>query len=254
MITLGLEEPVITPRAWVEMDGFRSLCDRCLFVAWARPLKYARKFLEDAVEETKLRIPAVKGVIGRYGDAEVCVYQIYIGAPAAAMAMELLIAAGVKKFILFGGCGAIHSSVKIYDLVVPTWGVREEGTSYHYLPLHVVPKTSEKVSRAIEEILRPMARELNINLHVGGIWTTDAIFRQTRDKVRGYSSKGVLAVDMESTALMAVAMYRGTELGIVHVVTDELYGEKWVMYSDDNKMAEIEKRVVQILIEILARV
>ncbi len=253
MITPGLEEPVITPKAWVEMDGFKAPCDRCLFVAWARPLEYAKEFLEDAVEEAKLRIPAVKGVMGRYGDAEVCVYRIYIGAPAAAMAMELLIAAGVRKFILFGGCGAIHPSVKIYDLVVPTWGVREEGTSYHYLPPDAVPRPSRNVSRAIEEALKPVAQELGVILHAGGIWTADAIFRQTRDKVRKYSSKGVLAVDMESTALMAVAMHRGVELGVVHVVTDELYGEKWVMYSDDSKMAEIEKKIVESLIETLAK-
>ncbi len=93
-----------------------------------------------------------------------------------------------------------------------------------------------------------------MNLHVGGIWTTDAIFRQTRDKVRKYSSEGVLAVDMESTALMAIAMYRGVELGIAHVVTDELYGEKWTMYSDDDMMARVEKEVVQSLIEVLARI
>ena len=125
---------------------------------------------------------------------------------------------------------------------------------YHYLPPDIVPKPSEKVSKVIEKRLRPVAQGLGINLHVGGIWTTDAIFRQTRDKVREYSSKGVLAVDMESTALMAVAMYRGAKLGIVHVVTDELYGEEWVMYRDDNKMAEIEKKTVQTLIETLAEI
>ena len=73
MITLGLEEPVITPKAWNDMDNFKASCDRVLFVAWTRPLEYAKKFLEDAVEEAKLKIPAVKGVIGRYGDAKVCV-------------------------------------------------------------------------------------------------------------------------------------------------------------------------------------
>ncbi len=176
------------------MDSFKAPCDSVLFVAWTRPLEYAKKFLRDTVEEAKLRIPAVKGVIGSYGDAKVCVYRIYIGAPAAAMAMELLIAADARKFILFGGCGAIHSSVKVYDLVVPTWGVREEGTSYHYLPPDVIPKPSKKASKAIEKRLRPVAQELGINLHVGGIWTTDAIFRQTRDKIKRYSSKGVLAV------------------------------------------------------------
>ena len=52
---------------------------------------------------------------------------------------------------------------------------------------------------------------------------------------------------------MAVAMHRSVELGVVHVVTDELYGEKWVMYSDDSKIAEIEKKIVESLIETLAK-
>ncbi len=254
MIMMGKEEPVITPKDWAEMEGLEHLCDRCLLVLWTRSLEYAKAVLRDVVEEPKMKIPALKGVRGRYGDASVCIYRTYIGAPAVAMAMELLIAAGVRKFILFGGCGAIHPSVKIYDLVVPTWGVREEGTSYHYLPPGTVPKPSENVSKIIEKTLRSVARELGVNLHVGGIWTTDAIFRQTRDKVRKYSSEGVLAVDMESTALMAIAMYRGVELGIAHVVTDELYGEKWTMYSDDDMMARVEKEVVQSLIEVLARI
>jgi len=46
---------------------------------------------------------------------------------------------------------------------------------------------------------------------------------------------------MESTALMSVAMYRGVELDLVHVVTDQLYGDIWTMYSDDNRMTEAEK-------------
>jgi len=177
-------------------------------VAWTKPLEYAKKFLKDTVEEAKLRIRAVRSVIGSYGDAKVCLYQVYIGTPAVAITIELLIAADVRKFILFDGCRAIHFSVKVYDPVVPIWGVREEGTSYHYLSSNVILKPNKKVSKTIEKRLRPVTRELGINLHVSSIWTTDTIFRQTRDKIKRYDSKGVLAVDMESIALMAIAMYR----------------------------------------------
>ena len=252
MITVGRDEPVITPKAWLQMDDFKALCDGVLFVAWSRPLEYAKSVLQDVAEEAKLKLPAVKGARGKYGDARICVYRIYLGAPAAAMAMEILIAAGVRKFILFGGCGAIHPSVKIYDLIVPTWGIREEGTSYHYMPPEIVPRPSEKAARVIEAVLRPVAQELGIGLHLGGIWTTDAVFRQTRDKIEKHRSRGALAVDMESTALMTIAMYRGVELGIAHVVTDELHREKWIIYSDDDKMARIEKRVIESLVEALA--
>jgi len=252
MITLGIEEPVITPRAWAEMDSLSVPCDRCLLVFWGRPFDIAKSVLGCVEEERKLKIPALRGARGRYGGVEICVYRLYIGAPAAAMAMELLIAAGIRKFLVFGGCGAVHPSVRIYDIVVPTWGVREEGTSYHYLPPHVVPKPSERIVEILRRELEPITESLGIGLHLGGVWTTDAIFRQTRDKVRKYGSMGVLAVDMESTALMTIAMYRGVELGITLVVTDELYGERWVMYQNDDRMAEIEKGVVQTMVKTLA--
>jgi len=77
---------------------------------------------------------------------------------------------------------------------------------------------------------------------------------QGDEEVRKYSEMNVLCVDMESTALMSVAMYRGVELGILHVVTDQLYGDKWTMYSDDNRMAEVEKEAVQTLIKVLSRI
>jgi len=254
VITLGLEEPVVDPKLWVEMEGLRVRCDRSLLVFWGRPFEIAKSLLADVEEEQKLKIPALRGAMGRYGGSEVCVYRLFIGSPAAVIAAELLIAVGVKKFLVFGGCGAIHPSVKIYDLVIPTWGIREEGASYHYLPPDVVPRPSERIVKVLEEELKPVARSLGIGLHLGGVWTTDALFRETRDKVRKYSEMNVLCVDMESTALMSVAMYRGVELGIVHVVTDQLYGDKWTMYSDDNRMTKVEKEAVQTLIKVLNRI
>lgn len=253
MILPGREEPIINPRDWIEIDNYRAPCDRALLVFWERPLQFAEEALEDARRDEKPRIPAFRGVIGSYNNKEMCVYRVYVGAPAATMALELLIAAGVNKFLVFGGCGAIHPSVRIYDIVVPTWGIREEGTSYHYLDPDIVPRPSPRLLAALSKELDIIAKRLGVRLHVGGIWTTDAIFRETRDKIRKYSSRGVLGVDMETTALMAVAMHRGVEIGIAHIVTDELYREKWVIYSDDKKAATIEKEIVNTLIDLLAR-
>ncbi|ABM80519.1 phosphorylase [Hyperthermus butylicus] len=110
---------------------------------------------------------------------------------ARVLALELLIAAGVEKLVVFGGAGAIHPPrVKIYDLVVSTWGIREEGTSYHYLPPGVVPKPSEDMVKLLVDALSPVAQRLGIGLHIGGVWTTDAVFRETRDKVESTARKG----------------------------------------------------------------
>ncbi|RLE99806.1 MAG: hypothetical protein DRJ63_04315 [Thermoprotei archaeon] len=167
---------------------------------------------------------------------------------------ELLIAAGVKKFIVYGGAGAIHPLVKIFDIVVPTWGIREEGTSYHYLPSDVVPKPSEKVVKILNKELSYAAQKLGVQLHTGGIWTTDAIFRETRDKVRKYSSMNVLAVDMESTALMSVAMYRDVDLGVALIVTDELHGETWKIHHDSAKATKVEEEVTKALFKALTKI
>lgn len=239
MILPGKEEPVITPEAFVEVEKFGIPCDGCLLVFWPKPLEYAKAVLTDVKDIGNLGGPIIRGISGKYMDKRVCVCQIYFGAPAAVAAFEVLIAVGIKRFILFGGCGAIHPSVKIYDLVIPTWGVREEGTSYHYLPPEVIPKLNDNVVYILQEKLSSITKRLNIRLHVGGIWSTDAIFRETRDKV---SKKGVLCVDMESTGLMSVAIYRNVKLGIVNIVTDELYGNNWVMYDDENKKRNHRKR------------
>ncbi|WFO74884.1 nucleoside phosphorylase [Desulfurococcaceae archaeon MEX13E-LK6-19] len=253
MITPGRGEPVIEPKMFVEMEKFRSPCERFILVFWDRPVDIAKQVLEDS-REVKLAIPYRKSVRGKYNDVDICVASIFFGAPASVMALELLIAAGARKFLVFGGCGAIHPSVKIFDIVIPTWGIREEGTSYHYYPPDVVPKPSEKIVEVLQRELRCTARSLGTRLYTGGIWTTDAIFRETRDKIGKYSEMNVLAVDMESTALMSVAMYRGVDLGIALVVTDELYGDKWRIYQDDDKAQKVEEEIVKTMIKVLAEI
>jgi len=253
MIEPGAGEPVIDPRKWVKMINFEAPCDRCLLAFLRTPLDVGKKIFEE-IEESVLKIPTLGNIKGRYRGVDICVAMPYFGAPAAVMALELLIAAGIRKFIVYGAAGAIHPSVKIFDIVVPTWGIREEGVSYHYLPENIVLKPSEKVVKILVEKLSPLARSLNIRLHIGGIWTTDAIFRETRDKIAKYSSMNILAVDMESTALMSVAMFRGVDLGIALIITDELYRESWRIFSDKRKMARIEEEVVKALFEVLVRI
>ncbi|RLE93906.1 MAG: hypothetical protein DRN04_05445 [Thermoprotei archaeon] len=252
MILPGAGEPIIDPRTWIKMSNFEAPCDRCLLAFIKTPLDIGKKIFEE-IEESMLKIPTLGNIKGRYKGVDVCVAMPYFGAPAAVMALELLIAAGVKKFIVYGGAGAIHPSVKIFDIIVPTWDIREEGTSYHYLPSDVIPKPRERIVKILNEKLSHVAQKLGVQLHTGGIWTTDAIFRETKDKVTKYSSMNILAIDMESTALMSVAMFRGVDLGIALIITDELYRESWKIFSGKRKMARIEE-VVKTLFEVLVRI
>lgn len=80
-------------------------------------------------------------------------------------------------------------------------------------------KPDLRVLRVLQEKLI----EYNQEFVTGGIWSTDAPFMETKQKIRKYSSMGCLVMDMEMTALMAVAMKRGAALAGVVVTTDELY-------------------------------
>jgi uridine phosphorylase len=154
---------------------------------------------------------------------ELVVYKASFGAPATGMLVEVLIASGVRQVIMLGMAGSLSPECRIGQVIIPTWGIREEGTSHHYFPA----ETGVGVSEGLARDLRSWLAHANIDYQEGGVWTTDAPFRETRDKVIGYAKCGVLAVEMECTALMAIAMYRGIDFAAVLLVTDELFPDTW---------------------------
>lgn len=147
----------------------------------------------------------------------------YFGAPAAAMLLEVLAASGARRVLVLGEAGSISLEARIGDVVLPEWAIREEGTSYHYLPPERTPRSDPEMTEALESSLgRSGVKTLR-----GGVWTTDAPFRETVGKVRRYSSLGALAVEMECSALMAVAEFRGVRLAAGLAITDELFEGVW---------------------------
>jgi uridine phosphorylase len=186
---------------------------------------------------------AMDGRLGR----KMVVYESSVGAPAAAMIMETLVASGIKRVVLVGVAGSISSECRIGDVVVPTWGVREEGTSYHYVPGKVKVKASESLATAIGGHLGQG------RFKEGGVWTVDAPYRETKGKIKKYSKQGVVAVDMESTALMAVAMCRKIEFAPVLVISDEAFGEKWVPEFHGPKVRRASEAVCRSVVELMSR-
>lgn len=167
------------------------------------------------------RAPALSGSLKGFVADDVAVYQSHIGAPASAMLFDILIASGVERLLMLGMAGSISRDCHIGDIVVPTWGIREEGTSYHYLRPDVLVKASPDMLTRIRRRFAPLEPI------EGGVWTTDAPYRETPGKIRRYSGMGALAVDMECTALMSVARRRRRSFGSVLVITDEVRPSGW---------------------------
>jgi uridine phosphorylase len=147
-----------------------------------------------------------------------------IGAPYAAMLLETLIAWGAKKIIFIGWCGSISQKIKIGDIIVATSAIIDEGTSRHYKEDdHQISFPSE---RMVTELKGALDR-IRVNYHHGSVWTTDAIYRETRDKIEDYQRLDAVGVEMEISALFTVAKFRKVDLGAIVVVSDELASFKW---------------------------
>jgi uridine phosphorylase len=132
-----------------------------------------------------------------------------IGAPMAVLCLEKLIALGCRKFIVVGGAGILDREISLGRVFVPNAAVRDEGTSFHYLPPAREIQVNPAALRAIELTLI----EAGPQYTVGKTWTTDAFFRETPARVASRKKEGCLTVEMEAAALFAVAQFRKIVLG-----------------------------------------
>ena len=158
-----------------------------------------------------------------YEDRRLALVHPGVGAPLAAAFLEELIARGCRAFVACGGAGVLVPDVALGHVIVPTAAIRDEGTSYHYLP---ASREVAPTADALEAIIATLdARGVP---HVTGkTWTTDGVYRETRDKVRRRVAEGCLTVEMEAAAFFAVARFRGVSLGQMLYAGDDLSGDGW---------------------------
>lgn len=146
-----------------------------------------------------------------------------MGAPFTVMIMEELIARGVQRFVAVGSAGVLVPDLVLGHPFVVTSALRDEGTSPQYAPPSPVIDADPLGVQACEEVLA----ESGIGYSAGRVWTTDAIFRETRGRVRRRIAQGCAMVDMEAASIAAVARFRGVRLGQIVFSADSLAGEDW---------------------------
>ena len=158
-----------------------------------------------------------------YENRRLAVVHPGVGAPLAAAFVEELIALGCRAFVAAGGAGVLVPELRLGHVIVPTAAVRDEGTSYHYLP------PAREVAAdpgAVAAIVATLTRH-EVPYVTGKTWTTDGLYRETRGKVARRVAEGCLAVEMEAAACFAVAAFRGVPFGQLLYAGDDLSGEQW---------------------------
>lgn len=160
-----------------------------------------------------------------------------VGAPLAAALLEEIICWGVKSVIICGGCGVLNAEIAAGHILVVESALRDEGTSYHYLP----PAREVTATRRVTETISSLLQRKELPFVVAKSWTTDAFYRETVAKRARRIAEGCSIVEMEASALFAVAQHRSVEIGMLAysgdvVVPEGWNGRQWYKRSDTRQL------------------
>lgn len=158
-----------------------------------------------------------------YNNRKIAIFNIGAGAPMAVTDIEDIHEMGAKKFVIFGNCGVLDKDIEDCSIIVPIEAIRDEGTSYHYMEASRTVKVNEKYRDEFCKLLD----ELGYSYTEGVTWTTDAFYRETRDKVEKRKKEGAKVVEMEASAIQAVCNFRGIDLLTFFYAGDNLDIPNW---------------------------
>ncbi len=179
----------------------------------------------------------------RINDQDVGLCLGYVSAAASAALLEELIAMGGRKFLVCGGAGVLTDS-PLGELFIPATAVRDEGVSYHYLP------PSREVA-CDEDALSALKKALDyhrVSYREGKTWTTDGIYRETKDITDMRREEGCLTVEMEAAAFFAVSRFRGVRLAQILYGGDDLSQSVWDKRGWKNR-SDIRANLVKLSLE-----
>ena len=170
-----------------------------------------------------------------------------MGGAGTVCVMESLIARGAKAFLYYGNCGVLNKEITAGHLILPTAAYRDEGTSYHYLPV------SDYVEVPTHNRLAQIMDELHLPYVTGKVWTTDAFYRETRSNMEKRKADGCIAVDMECASTMAAGQFRGVPVYQFFYADDCLDGDKWDPRTLGARSSSSHEKYLRVALEIAAR-
>jgi uridine phosphorylase len=141
-----------------------------------------------------------------------------VGAPFAVLVAEQLFASGCRLLLSMTSAGRLAELRPPPYFILIERALRDEGTSYHYLPVAEFSEADPKLLK----IMIGAFGHLGIPLERGATWTTDAPFRETQETIDSMTARGLLAVEMEAAALYAFAAARGKPVLCFAHVTNQM--------------------------------
>ena len=196
----------------------------------------AETYFDDPVQRNSER--GLLGFTGEYEGHPVSVQATGMGCPTAAIVMEELVQLGVKRFLRVGTCGGLQQDLVLGDLIVALTAVPADGTARHYVggDPHCPTADWELVHGAVHA-----AKELGQPMRVGAIASSDTFYDPDEGRHQRWSSRGVLAVEMEAAVIFTLGALRKVQAGCLLTVSDIVVGGEFTRISDEDLQAAVDR-------------
>src|SRR5438067_13458479 len=178
------------------------------------------QYIADTYLDNVKQVNGERGLLGFTGTWEgkpVSVQGTGMGCPGATIVFEELIQLGSKKLMRVGTCGGLQPHHALGDLIVALTAVPADSTAMHLVgnEAHCPTASWSLIHGAVHA-----AKEIGQPMHVGPIVSSDVFYNPDGGQYQRWSSRGVLAVEMEASALSTVAALRGVQTGCLLTVSD----------------------------------
>ena len=245
------ESAIFDPnRVFAPVEGMPKVAVSCFsYVTFERMLAlFPEAEVITELKTASQRYPVYKV---HYRDVELALYMSAVGAPVCVGQQEELYALGVECPVLFGTCGVLDRNIADCAVILPTVAMRDEGTSYHYAP----PGDEIAVNVHHGRLFLDLIAELKLPCITGKCWTTDSMYRETREKTARRKAAGCICVDMECASVAAVAQFREKEALHFFYAADNLDCAEWDERSLSNFANLDEKdRIALLALEAARRI
>jgi DeoD family purine-nucleoside phosphorylase len=211
--------------------------EACLLPGDPLRAKYiAETYLDDVEQKNSER--GLLGYTGTYEGKRVSVQGTGMGCPGATIVFEELVQLGVKKLIRVGTCGGLQPDHELGDLIVALTAVPADSTATHLVggEPHCPTASWELIHGAVH-----VAKEMGQDMRVGPIVSSDLFYNPNEGQYDRWSARGILAVEMEASALFTVAALKGVQGGCLLTVSDIIVGGEMKRISDDDLRAAVDR-------------
>ena len=209
------------------------------------------ELFDGGLEQTR-QVNAHRGLFGwtgTYRGQAVSVHTSGMGSPSFSIVAEELLRLGARRLIRVGTCGGIATGLRTGDLVIALSACPTDGATRTYLHGDAYAPTADF---ALTHALVHASQEAGIPFHIGPVASVDVFYNTDPDYASKWRDRGVLAFEMEASALFYLAAREGAQaaclLTVSDVLSEETHPEE--SYLSDEQLDQAVERMIGVALAV----